>query len=76
MSRFFEKSQCVAGFLHDFKMVENTSALVDQCNRCKKKVYMRYSPFDGSTSKRFDQQTHLKEMIQPWHPLYKHEYKK
>lgn len=74
---FFDKSICkVPGYLHKFKIVDESVTIVEQCERCGRKAFLRRNPFTGLVSKRLDAQLHQREMLQPWHWRYLKEYPK
>lgn len=63
-------SSCVDGWLHNFKIIENTSeGVIEMCKLCTKTVFFPTN-CDNLTYLSY----HLREALPQDHPLYLHEY--
>lgn len=69
-----DKSKCKGLWLHKFQIIgENSFFIAERCERCGKKEL--YRKVNGRINNYLYLQRHLREVLQKWHPLYKHEYK-
>ena len=69
-----KESKCINLWLHDYQIIsDHGSAVAEVCTRCnKRKVFqIRNGKPDALEYYKY----HLKQALQPNHPLYKHEYK-
>jgi hypothetical protein len=76
MNSYFEKSRCkVSGFLHDFKIIDDSEASVELCQKCFTKIYIPRDPWTGELNILLDVKYHKREMLRPQDKEYFREYK-
>ena len=68
-----KKSKCKGNWLHKFQILgENPFYVFERCERCGKKELFR--KINGRIDNYAYAASHMREILQQWHPLYKHEH--
>lgn len=71
---FYLQSECIGGYLHDFKLKQQWFECVQEvCERCGEEVY--FPIYDGRIDNLTYGDFHMKQWLVPQHPLFYHEYK-
>lgn len=75
MTRYsFNNSKCVGSFLHSYIMVDQfPDAIKEICTRCGKEMIFRIDK-NGNSDNLHYLAHHIRSALQPWHPLFPHEY--
>lgn len=68
----YQKSECVRGWLHDFRHVQVLPrGVVERCLKCKLQVF-----FPHNVPNHIYLSYHLRSALQPYDPRYQHEYQR
>lgn len=75
MNSYWQKSQCLNGYLHDFKLYRQFPACSEEiCEKCHKRKFFRVA--NGRVKNTEYLAWHLRDALQKYHNIYEREYKK